>query len=143
MRLTIWFVVIALTVFGLTVGCDESSANGDEDRAAAESESAGDDDGSDTDATRVLLFADLAKEDSSCGCGQLIRMSRMTSERGVPVEEYDKGDHPELLERYEVTADPTVLIVDGDDEELHRFEGEDDETLDAVREQLHELADQG
>lgn len=89
---------------------------------------------------RVLLFADLAKEDSSCGCGQIIRLVRSNARQGLSVEEVDGPRQGYVCGLYGVSRGPVVLVIDGDGRESARFEGEGSETIDAVEAALRTLA---
>ncbi|MDH3427644.1 MAG: hypothetical protein OEM23_04340 [Gemmatimonadota bacterium] len=65
--------------------------------------------------TQVLLFADPREAESSCGCGQIIRMVR---EAGVPgvvaVQEFDPQRETEAVRNHAVRVAPTVIIAGGD-----------------------------
>ncbi|MFU8805531.1 MAG: TlpA family protein disulfide reductase [Bradymonadaceae bacterium] len=128
----------------LMIGCEQPGAEPEaisEPAAAAASADEGSEANESLAAARVLLFADGAKAESACGCGQLIRLVRMSGERGIDVQEIGKNERPELIEKYAVKAEPTVLFVDSKGEVVHRFEGEEDATIDGVREQIRELVE--
>ena len=88
---------------------------------------------------RVLLVADLSEADSADACAQIIHSVRAARERGVPVQELSPDSKSEMLRRYRVLTVPTVLILDRSGEVVLRFEGEDRQTVAAVRTQLAQL----
>lgn len=88
---------------------------------------------------RVLLVADLSEADSADACADIIRSVRATRQRGIPVQELTPDSKSEMLRRYHVLTIPTVLIIDRSGEVVSRFEGEDHQTVTAVREQLAQL----
>lgn len=87
-------------------------------------------------APRVLLFADLREADESCGCGEIIRAVRGAAKRGVPVRENDA----ELGRAHHVTTRPSVIILDAQGRESARYEGESEETIEALQKDLDALA---
>jgi hypothetical protein len=89
---------------------------------------------------RVMLFADMGKQESACGCGQVIRLVQMTGEQGIDVELVDKRSQKDVFERYDVQADPVVIFFGADGKEAERFVGEAPETIDSVRARLREMA---
>ena len=92
-------------------------------------------------ATQVLLFADPGEAESSCGCGQIIRMVR---EAGVPgvvtVQEFDPQRESEAVRIHAVRVAPTVIIAGGDGVEQTRFEGESADVVAGLREALASLS---
>ena len=88
---------------------------------------------------RVLLVADLSEADSADACAQIIQSVRAARERGVQVQELGPDSKSELLRRYRVLTIPTVLILDRGGRVVLRFEGEDRQTVTAVRTQLAHL----
>jgi hypothetical protein len=87
--------------------------------------------------TRVLLFADPREAESSCGCGQIIRMVRGVDAPGVvAVQEFDPRRDPEALRIHSVKMAPTVIIAGGNGVEQARFEGESPEVIAGLREAL-------
>jgi len=91
--------------------------------------------------TQVLLFADPREAESSCGCGQIIRMVR---EAGVPgvvtVQEFDPQRESEAVRIHAVRVAPTVIIAGGDGVEQTRFEGESADVVAGLREALASLS---
>lgn len=88
-------------------------------------------------AVRVLLFADPREADSSCGCGQIIRMVRAAGRPGlVDVQEFDPQRESEATRAHAVRVAPTVIIAGGDNAERVRFEGESPEVIADLREAL-------
>jgi len=61
------------------------------------------------------------------------------NERGIPVQELSPDSKSEMLHRYRVLIVPTVLILDRSGQVVFRFEGEDRQTVVAVRTQLAQL----
>ena len=88
---------------------------------------------------RVLLVADLSEADSADACAEIIHSVRAARERGVQVQELGPDSKSELLRRYRVLTIPTVLILDHSGEVVSRFEGEDRQTVVAVRTHLAQL----
>lgn len=88
---------------------------------------------------RVLLVADLSEADSADACAEIIHSVRAARERGVPVQELSPDSKSEMLHRYRVLTVPTVLILDRSGQVVSRFEGEDRQTVVAVRTQLAQL----
>lgn len=88
---------------------------------------------------RVLLVADLSEADSADACAEIIQSVRAARERGVPVQELSPESKSEMLRRYRVLTIPTVLILDRGGQVVLRFEGEDRQTVTAVRTQLAQL----
>lgn len=88
---------------------------------------------------RVLLVADLSEADSADACAEIIHSVRAARERGVPVQELSPDSKSEMLHRYRVLTVPTVLILDSRGQVVFRFEGEDTQTVVAVRTQLAQL----
>lgn len=136
--ITTLLVSAMFVLFGLAAGCDESATDEPE---GAEAQQSASDAAAREGVSTVLLYADMAKADSQCGCGQIIRLCDMMADRGVDIEEIDATDESDTVDEYDLNTDPTVLFLDGEGEELRRFEGERDETIDELREELRELAD--
>lgn len=90
-------------------------------------------------APRVLLVADLSEADSADACAEIIHSVRAARERGVPVQELNPDSKSEMLRRYRVLTIPTVLILDRSGQVVSRFEGEDSQTVTAIRSQLAQL----
>jgi thioredoxin-like negative regulator of GroEL len=88
---------------------------------------------------RVLLVADLSEADSADACAEIIHSVRAAGERGVQVLELSPDSKSEMLRRYSVLTIPTVLIFDRNGQVVSRFEGENRQTVEAVRTQLAQL----
>jgi hypothetical protein len=85
-------------------------------------------------ATQVLLFADPREAESSCGCGQIIRMVRGANVPGiVAVQEFDPQRESEAARVHAVRVNPTVIIARGDGVEQVRFEGESPDVIAGLR----------
>jgi hypothetical protein len=87
----------------------------------------------------VILVADLSEADSADACAEIIDSVRAARERGVQVQELSPDSKSEMLHRYRVLTIPTVLILDQGGQVLLRFEGEDRQTVTAVRTKLAQL----
>lgn len=87
----------------------------------------------------VVLVADLGEADSECGCGQIIRLVREASRRGVVVREIDPAKEPNGGREYGVVVAPSVVLLDGDGKVARRLVGEDADTIAALREALSAL----
>ena len=91
-------------------------------------------------ATQVLLFADPREAESSCGCGQIIRMVREADVPGVvAVQEFDPQRESEAVRVHAVRVAPTVIIARGDGIEQTRFEGESPDVIAGLRVALASL----
>lgn len=88
---------------------------------------------------RVLLVADLSEADSADACADIIHAVRAARERGIQVQELSPDSKSEMLHRYRVLTNPTVLILDRHGQVVLRFEGEDRQTVTAIRSQLAQL----
>ena len=89
---------------------------------------------------RVLLVADLSEADEEGdACAQIIQAVRAVRKRGVSVREFNPDSKSPLIARYRVLTIPTVLILDEKGEVVSRYEGEDRQTLTALRSGLEEF----
>lgn len=88
---------------------------------------------------QVVLFADPAEAESSCGCGEVFRAVRAAAARGVTLREVDPQKDPAAVREHRVTVTPTVLVLDGLGHEVRRHEGESTEALAALRADLAQL----
>ena len=89
-----------------------------------------------TAAPVVVLIADPAEAEDSCGCGEIIRAVRAAAAKGVSTREIAPGADLGLEKRYEVKVSPTVLFIGSDGAVRARHEGEDADTVDAIRQDL-------
>jgi hypothetical protein len=89
-----------------------------------------------TAAPIVVLIADPGEAENSCGCGEIIRAVRAAAAKGVSTREIAPGADPGLEKRYEVKVSPTVLFIGSDGTVRARHEGEDADTLAAIRKDL-------
>ena len=79
--------------------------------------------------------------ESSCGCGQIIRMVREADLPGVvAVQEFDPQRESEAVRVHAVRVAPTVIIAGGDGVEQTRFEGESPDVIDGLRGALASLS---
>lgn len=124
---TNWLAVAVVGVVALGLIAYKSTRTPLPDSASA-SASAG--------APVVVLIADPSEAESSCGCGEIIRSVRAAASKGVSTREMAPGADPGLERRYEVKVSPTVLFIGADGTVRARYEGEDAETLDAIRKDL-------
>ena len=84
--------------------------------------------------SQVLLFADPREAESSCGCGQIIRMVREAGVAGiVSVHEFDPQRDAEAARLHAVRVAPTVIVAGSDGVERRRFEGESAEVIADLR----------
>ena len=90
--------------------------------------------------TTLVLFADLREADTSCGCGEVIRMVREAARNGVPLHELEPGTADVLVQRHGLTTSPTVLVLGPDGREQARFTGEGADTLQGLRARLQGLS---
>ena len=88
----------------------------------------------------VLLVADPDEAGSTCGCGQIIRIVRDAGAHGIAVREIAPGSDISLEREYRVTVAPTVLFLDSSGQVVARHEGEEAETIEAIRLALDRLA---
>ena len=91
----------------------------------------------------VVLVADPGEAGDACGCGQIIRLVRDAGARGVAVREVAPGSNVSLEREYGVTVAPTVLFLDSTGNVVARHEGEEPETIEAIRAGLDRLAGDG
>jgi hypothetical protein len=88
----------------------------------------------------VILIADLREAGDSCGCGEIIRAVRAAKQKGLAVRELAPGADPKLEARYEVRVNPAVLLLDPAGNVVERHEGEDADTVDAIKLGLSRMA---
>lgn len=84
----------------------------------------------------VVLVADPREAADSCGCGEIIRAVRAAAAKGLSSQEVAPGADPALEKRYDVKVSPTVLFLAKDGTVRARYEGEDADTVAAIREDL-------
>ncbi len=87
----------------------------------------------------VILFADPREADSSCGCGEIIRLVRGAGARGVSVQEVSPGSAPALERQYQVTVAPVVVILSGQGQVVARLQGESPDVIASIRAALGRL----
>lgn len=89
----------------------------------------------------VLLFADLSEaSETEDACGVIIQTVRSARERGITVTEYDSGAAPDVRRQHRVVVEPTVIVLDAAGREIARHEGEDADTVTAVREDIERVS---
>jgi hypothetical protein len=88
---------------------------------------------------QVLLFAKPGEAASVARCGQIVREVRAAAERGVSVREIAPSSNSELMTQYHVLTTPTVVLLASNGSVRARFEGEAQETLDAIRSEMQRL----
>lgn len=129
----IGLVVIAMLVGAVLLA--KSTTSGPEPEPAASREA--------DDARRqpeVILFADPREAGASCGCGEIFRAVRAAGARGVRTREVDPEREREVVRRYRVTVEPTVVFVDPTGRETARREGESADTIASLQADLDRLA---
>lgn len=89
---------------------------------------------------QVILFANPAEAEESCGCGEIFRAVRAAGTKGVRTREVDPEREKDVVRQYRVTVEPTVLFVDAAGREVSRREGESGDTIAAIRTELDRLA---
>lgn len=85
---------------------------------------------------QVLLVATREEAASPTRCGQIVHEVRAAAQRGIAVRELTPDSNSELITRYHVLVTPTVLIFGDDGAVRSRFEGEEPETLAAIRSEM-------
>jgi hypothetical protein len=85
---------------------------------------------------QVVLVATPAEAASRTRCGDIVRLVRAASQRGVKVKELTPDSSSDLLARYKVLRTPTVLFLAQDGQLRARFEGESPETLAALQSEM-------
>ncbi len=93
-------------------------------------------------APRVMLVADLSEAEAKCACGEIIRAVRAAQQKGVATREFAADSKSEELKRYRILTAPTVLFLDAKGDEIARYEGEDEKTVEEIRAQLKRLAEE-
>lgn len=89
----------------------------------------------------VLLFADLSEaSETEDACGIIIQTVRSARERGITVTEYDSGAAPHVRKQHRVVVEPTVIVLDPAGREIARHEGEDADTVTAIRADLERVS---
>lgn len=93
---------------------------------------------------RVVLVADPREAESSCGCGEIIRMAREAENvDGVAFQEIDPRTGAEQMAEIGVVVAPTVLIWSDGRGEPKRFEGESPEVVEGLRQAIAQLSTPG
>lgn len=89
---------------------------------------------------RVLLVADLSEADKEGDrCAEIIQAVRRARARGIAVQEHNPDSTSPLLSRYRVLTAPTVIILGPQGQVVSRHEGEEPQTVAAIRTQLDQL----
>lgn len=88
---------------------------------------------------QVLLIARPGEGASSARCGQIVREVRAAEHRGVSVRELAPDSGSDLMTRYRVLTTPTVLVLEPNGSVRSRYEGEAQETVDAIRAEMTRL----
>lgn len=89
----------------------------------------------------VVLVANLQEADEKCACGDIIRAVRAAQKKGIQTQEFNPDSKSELLKRYRILTAPTVLFLDAHGKEIARYEGEDENTVEAIRSHLKRLTE--
>jgi hypothetical protein len=89
---------------------------------------------------KVLLFADPREAGSSCGCAEVISVARSASDiPGVAFQEFDLNNSQEETSKYSVLISPTVILLNKDNTEKARFEGESSSVIKGLRQTVSSL----
>lgn len=89
----------------------------------------------------MLLFADLSEaNETKDACGIIIQTVRSARERGIVVTEYNSGSAPDVRKQHRVVVEPTVIVLDPSGREIARHEGEDAETVSAIRTEIERVS---
>lgn len=89
-----------------------------------------------SDKPEIVLVVDPREAGSEDNCAEIIRLVRAAAGRGVAVRELSPESESPLLKQYRVLTIPTVLILDRDGNVVSRYEGEEDSTVQAIRDKL-------
>lgn len=90
----------------------------------------------------VVLVANMEEADETCGCGQMIRAVRSAGAKGLSTREVDtrnKADLAAATKAYHIVVQPSVVMVDGSDHEVRRYEGESKDTIGKLMTDLESL----
>ena len=89
---------------------------------------------------RVVLLAYPSEADfAGDSCAEIIHLVRATRDRGIAVQELSPDSESNLFARYHLLVVPAVLVLDGDGQEVSRYEGEERNTVKAARASLEQL----
>ncbi len=89
---------------------------------------------------KVLLFADPREAGSSCGCAEVISVARNAADiPGVVFQEFDLNNSLEETSKYSVQISPTVILLNKDNAEKARFEGESSSVINDLRQTVSSL----
>lgn len=97
--------------------------------------------GQSSDKPEIVLVAEPREADTADNCAEIIRLVRAAAKRGVTVQELSPNSESPLLKQYRVLTIPTVLILDHDGNVASRYEGEENSTLQQIRNGLTSLAE--
>jgi hypothetical protein len=90
----------------------------------------------------VLLFADPREADKVCGCGDIFKLVRHAAAQGVVVREIPPQSGSEDIREHRVLVAPTVIVLDSENVEVGRYEGEDRATIEAIRSSLDRVIEE-
>ena len=89
-----------------------------------------------SDRPEIVLVVDPREAGSEDNCAEIIRLVRTAAGRGVPVRELSPESESPLLKRYHVLTVPTLLVLDPDGNVVSRYEGEENSTVQEIRDKL-------
>jgi len=89
-----------------------------------------------SDKPEIVLVVDPREAGSKDNCAEIIRLVRAATARGVVVRELSPASESPLLKRYRVLTVPTLLILDHDGNVISRYEGEENSTVQEIRDKL-------
>ena len=93
--------------------------------------------------TTVLMAVNLGEEDEEGGCGDVIHAVRAAARRGMPTREVDTRNEADMAaasKKYRIVVQPTVVMLDGSDHEVRRYEGETKEVIASLKADLERTA---
>jgi thioredoxin-like negative regulator of GroEL len=93
-----------------------------------------------SDKPEIVFVVDPREADTADNCTEIIRLVRAAAKRGVTVQELSPNSKSPLRKQYKVLTIPTVLILDSDGNLVSRYEGEENATVQQIRDGLVNLA---
>ena len=91
----------------------------------------------------IVMAVNLGEEDEEGGCGDVIHAVRAAAKKNLRTREIDtrnEADMEAASKKYRIVVQPTVILLDGADREVRRYEGESKETIAALKADLDLMA---